>query len=83
MHEPRRRQLATLTGRLRTALRSPDPSDDLVERVERLESVVEGLQDAMHRESVRHDQQIEALQAKTEPAELARALSEDARKRGL
>jgi chaperonin cofactor prefoldin len=57
--------------------------DDLAERVERLENLVEGLQDAMHRESVRHDELIEQLQKKTEPAEIARALSEDARKRGL
>jgi hypothetical protein len=57
--------------------------NDLEERVERLENLVEGLQDAMHRESVRHDELIELLQKKTEPAEIARALSEDARKRGL
>ena len=48
-----------------------------------LESVVEGLQDAVHRESRRFDALIDALQRKTEPAEIAKALGEDARRRGL
>ena len=52
-------------------------------RVRRLERVVEGLQDAVDRESRRFDTLIEALQRKTDPAEMARALGEDARKRGL
>ena len=55
----------------------------LEERVRRLEMVVEGLQDAVDRESRRFDTLIEALQRKTDPAEMARALGEDARKRGL
>ncbi len=56
---------------------------ELVERVAQLEDVVEGLQDAMHRANVRHEQLIEALSKKTEPSEIARALSDDARRRGL
>ena len=55
----------------------------LEERVAQLESVVEGLQDAVHRESRRFDALIDALQRKTEPAEIAKALGEDARRRGL
>ena len=55
----------------------------LEERVRRLERLVEGLQDAVDRESRRFDTLIEALQRKTDPAEMARALGEDARKRGL
>jgi protoporphyrinogen oxidase len=52
-------------------------------RMDALESLVEGLQDAVHRESIRYDALIDALQKKTEPSEIARALSDDARKRGL
>ena len=55
----------------------------LEQRVMELEAVVEGLQDAVHRESRRFDALIDALQRKTEPAEIARALGEDARRRGL
>ena len=52
-------------------------------RVDHLESELEGLQDALHRLSVRHDSEIEELAKGTRPDELARALSEDARRRGL
>jgi hypothetical protein len=44
---------------------------------------LEGLQDAVHREAVRHGKQIEGLEAKTEPGEVTRALSRDARERGI
>jgi hypothetical protein len=57
--------------------------EELRDRVERLESVVEGLQDALYRETQRQDDRIAALHARTEPDEIARALSADARKRGL
>ncbi len=52
-------------------------------RIERLEAVIEGLQDSVHRESARHGQRIADLEARTEPAALAVALSRDARQRGL
>ena len=55
----------------------------LEQRVSHLEELVEGLQDAVNRESVRRDDETNRLQRRTEPRELARALSEDARKRGL
>jgi hypothetical protein len=55
----------------------------LEHRVSQLEELVEGLQDAVHRESVRRDDETTRLQRRTAPRELARALSEDARKRGL
>jgi uncharacterized coiled-coil protein SlyX len=55
----------------------------LEQRVSHLEELVEGLQDAVHRESVRRDDETNRLQRRTEPRELARVLSEDARKRGL
>jgi len=65
-----------------------DPSEPraharLEQRVMDLEAVVEGLQDAVDRESRRFDVLIDALQRKTEPAEIAKALGEDARRRGL
>jgi uncharacterized coiled-coil protein SlyX len=55
----------------------------LERRLGRLEGLLEGLQDAVHRESVRRDEQAAHLERKTEPPEIARALSEDARRRGL
>jgi hypothetical protein len=55
----------------------------LEERIEHLEDIVEGLQDAVHREAVRHGKQIAGLKAKTEPGEISRALSRDARERGI
>ena len=55
----------------------------LEHRVAHLEELLEGLQDAVHRESVRRDEQTATLQRRTAPGEMARALSEDARKRGI
>jgi hypothetical protein len=57
--------------------------DALHARVERLEEVVEGLQDALYRHARHQDERIEELQRSMEPEELARALSADARRRGL
>jgi hypothetical protein len=74
--------------RWRRRSRSLDESSErrleVVERrVSDLEELVEGLQDAVHRESVRRDEEAARLQRRTAPGEMARALSEDARKRGL
>lgn len=63
--------------------RSRDGIDALERRVAGLEEMVEGLQDAVHREAVRRDDQAARLERKTEPEELARTLSDDARERGL
>ena len=52
-------------------------------RVDQLETLLEGLQDAVHRESVREGGRIDALEKRTEPSEISRALSRDARERGL
>jgi hypothetical protein len=57
--------------------------EDLERRVSHLEETLEGLQDAVHRESVRRNEEAARLQRRTAPGEMARALSEDARKRGL
>jgi hypothetical protein len=62
---------------------APPPDVSLEERLRRLESVVEGLQDALYREALRQNERIDELRARTEPAEIARALSEDSRRRGL
>jgi len=51
--------------------------------VKHLEAALEGLQDAVYRRSVLEDQQIAALDRRTEPHEMARALSEDARRHGV
>jgi hypothetical protein len=55
----------------------------LEQRVGQLEALLEGLQDAVHRESVRESGRIDALEKKSEPAEISRALSRDARERGI
>ena len=55
----------------------------LEERVNQLEALLEGLQDAVHRESVREGGRIGALEKRTEPSEISRALSRDARERGV
>jgi hypothetical protein len=55
----------------------------LERRIRDLEALVEALQDAIHRESMRRDQQAAHLESKTEPEEMARSLSADARRRGL
>lgn len=57
--------------------------EQLERQVAQLEELVEGLQDAVHRESVRRDQEAAQVQRQLAPSALARALSEDARRRGL
>ena len=52
-------------------------------RIAHLEQVVQGLQDSVHRESTRLSKRIGELEARIQPAALGRALSEDARQRGL
>ena len=55
----------------------------LEERVDQLEALLEGLQDAVHRESIREGGRIGALEKRTELSEISRALNRDARERGL
>jgi uncharacterized coiled-coil protein SlyX len=57
--------------------------EELERRLAQLESALEGLQDAVYRESVRRNEQTADLLRRTDPGELARALSKDARERGL
>jgi hypothetical protein len=56
---------------------------ELEERLEALEAAFEGLQDAVHRESRRHERELADLRHEVQPANLARALSADARRRGI
>jgi uncharacterized coiled-coil protein SlyX len=69
--------------------RSPqDPAvaqrlEHLEKRLRHLESMIEGLQDAVHRDSVRHAREIDRLQKKAEPAAIRRALGRDAREHGI
>ncbi|MGN6187579.1 MAG: hypothetical protein ACTHOE_01665 [Conexibacter sp.] len=68
---------------LRPSSHESPRDQELTARVERLESVVEGLQDAVYRQAQQHDREIGELRTRTDPAEIARALSADARRRGL
>jgi restriction endonuclease S subunit len=56
---------------------------EIQQRLAHLESELEGLQDALYRESVRQDKQIHSLIESTQPSAVARALSDDARRRGV
>lgn len=69
-----------LTSRLR-----PEPPDlrSVTERVDALEAMVEGLQDSVDRQARRQDERINELARRLEPAQLARAISDNARERGL
>jgi hypothetical protein len=55
----------------------------LEERIDQLEALLEGFRDAVHRESVREGGRIGALETRTDPSEISRALNRDAREHGL
>jgi hypothetical protein len=61
----------------------PERTADLRARVAHLEQMIQGFQDAVYRESRRQEKRIADLEARTEPAALAAALSRDARERGI
>jgi uncharacterized coiled-coil protein SlyX len=52
-------------------------------RMEHLEAVLEGVQDALYRQAQREDETRADLQRRTDPDRIARELSADARRRGL
>jgi hypothetical protein len=64
---------------------NPRPAgiDGIETRLAHLEQLVEGLQDAVHRDSERKDKLIAELQAQIQPAAMGAALSKDARDRRL
>ena len=57
--------------------------DALEARVDHVEAALQGLQDAAHRLFVQHDARLDELSQRTQPHEIARELSRDARDRGL
>jgi hypothetical protein len=76
------------TGKPQTGKPLPtDPEQDRVRKLEariaQLEQLVQGLQDSVHRESSRQAKRIAELEARIQPGALGKALSEDARARGL
>lgn len=72
-----------LWGRASTRLRDRGRVELLEARVEHLESALEGLQDAVYRRALHEDKQIDDLRRRTEPGQIARDLSRDARQRRL
>ena len=80
-----RARMARLLADRRTGQTTEERSrlQRLEERVAHLEALVEGLQDAVHRDSIRHEERMAELERKTEPEAMAKALSADARRRGL
>jgi len=52
-------------------------------RIEHLETALEGLQDALYRHEVLDKQSIGELRRRTDPEQMARDLSDHARRRGL
>jgi hypothetical protein len=57
--------------------------ETLEARIEGLETALEGLQDALYRHEVLEKQDIGELRRRTDPQQMARDLSQDARRRGL
>ena len=70
-------------GRAATSGPGRDELRALEVRIAHLEQLVEGLQDSVHRESTRLGKRVGELEARIQPAALGRAMSEDARERGL
>jgi BMFP domain-containing protein YqiC len=60
-----------------------DELQALEARIVHLEEVLQGLQDSVHRESTRLSKRIGEVEARIQPGALGRAMSEDARQRGL
>jgi hypothetical protein len=52
-------------------------------RIRHLEELVQGLQDSVYRETSRLGKRLGDVEARIQPAALGRALSDDARERGL
>ena len=79
----RRRGRRTATGSSGNA-HAPDARiAELERRLEHLEAAFEGLQDAVHRDAVRQNQELDDLRRRTHPETMARSLSDSARERGI
>jgi hypothetical protein len=80
-HTPRDAKRTTTAARSRAGW---EPRIARLEnRLEHLEAALEGLDDAVYRQSVLECRRIAELGRRTEPHQMARALSEDARRRGV
>ena len=66
-----------------TSTTDDDQIAALERRVNDLEKLVEGLQDAIHRDSLRRGHQMQELEDKTDPAEMSRAIAKYSRNHGL
>lgn len=73
-----RRMRRTIARRGRT-----EEADALRSRLDALEKALEALQDSVYKDVVRQDQELAELRRQLEPPNLVRALSDDARRRGL
>ena len=60
-----------------------DPTRTVEERISHLEAMIEGLQDAVYREIVRMNDELDTLRSRMEPEAISKALSQNARERGL
>jgi hypothetical protein len=69
-------------GHIRSG-RPPADVRPLVQRIDALEAMLEGLQDSVDRQARRQDERISELARRLDPSVLARVLSDDSRKRGL
>jgi len=79
----RRATEAEQPGQSPSAAPEQDQVRALESRVAYLEQLVEGLQDSVHREASRNAKRLAELETRTQPRALGKALSEDARTRGL
>ncbi len=62
---------------------SRDDAQELRNRVAHLERELQALQDSVYRDVRRHEREMAELRQQLDPPNLVRALSDDARRRGL
>jgi uncharacterized coiled-coil protein SlyX len=80
------RRSAEAAGEPANAQHANSESDQITAleaRIAHLEQMLQGLQDSVHRESLRHGKRIAELEARVEPGALSQALSKNERERGL
>jgi len=82
MDSPRGRR-RRFRGVRRATQRDTREADVVRERLDHLEASLEALQDLVYRNLRRQEQELDALRKQLQPSNLVRALSEDARRRGL